>query len=104
MEKQLIKNTQTRASLGFGHVPRGASGENQTGHPTPLLAAASQLSIHSTPVTTAAGALLLGTPFFFFFINIPFSCRPGCLIHRNKLGIAFDTGVENTPREFTETQ
>lgn len=69
MEKQLIKNTQTRASLGFGHVPRGASGENQTGHPTPLLSAASQLSIHSTPVTTAAGALLLGTPFFFFLLT-----------------------------------
>lgn len=42
--------------------------------------------------------------FFFFKINIPLSFRRGCLIHRNKLGIAFDTGVENTPREFTETQ
>lgn len=39
-----------------------------------------------------------------FFINIQLSCRPGCLIHRNKLGIAFDTGVENIPWEFRDTR
>ena len=97
-ERNFSKIHKQRASLGSGHIPKRGKWENQLGHPAPLPPAASELSIHSTPVTAAAGALLLGTLFSIFLINIPLSCRPGCLIHRTKLGMAFDTGVENTPR------
>lgn len=78
--------------------------KKRTRHPSAVCGPSTQYSLHTCNVV--AGELPQGVLFHIKKkkINIPLSCRPGCLIHRNKLGIAFDTGVENTPREFTETQ
>lgn len=86
------KHTHTHAAASLRSECKW---RNQTESALSLSAAsAPTLSIHFTPVTTAARLLPQGAfPFFPLFITIPLSCRPGCLIHKNKLGIAFATGV-----------
>lgn len=63
---ELIKNTQTEHLSGVLAYPWRSMWKNQTGHSTPLLSAGSGLSIHSTPVTTAAGAFPQGVLFFYY--------------------------------------
>lgn len=104
---ELIKNTQTASLKSLGKSQKKQVEEsNRTWH-SPLcpftvcsLSTNAQYSLHTS--NNSSQAAPAGSSFFFYFINIPLSCRPGCLIHKNKLGIAFATGVENTPREFTE--
>lgn len=70
MEKQNFlahqKYTNTASLRGTGTSPKEASRNKPDNPLIPLLSAASAptLSIHSTPVTTAAGALLQGALFY----------------------------------------
>lgn len=63
----LIRNTQTEHLSGVCAYPQRGMWKNQTGHPPPPLSAASALSIHSTPVTSAARVLPQGLLFLLTF-------------------------------------
>lgn len=89
-----------RAALRSLGVSPKREVEAPTGHPPSLCSLSTQHSLHNSKDSSSGAP----TGFSFFIINIQVSRRPGCLIQRNKLGIAFDTGAENTPREFRETQ